>query len=119
MKPTYSLTHIYFIKLPQIGCENDPCYPGVSCRDSDDGPICGPCPPGYQGDGTRNGCRRVTRGCNTDPCFRGVPCRDTESGFECGECPVGFEGDGISCIDINEVGIFNIIENDGLVSRMF
>lgn len=35
----------------KISCNNNPnpCYPGVQCRDSAEGPRCGPCPRGYIG----------------------------------------------------------------------
>ena len=39
------------IKKPE--CSDDPpiCFPTVVCRDTFDGPVCGPCPQGWCGDG--------------------------------------------------------------------
>ena len=39
------------IKKPE--CSDDPpiCFPNVECRDTYDGPVCGPCPQGWCGDG--------------------------------------------------------------------
>ncbi|KAK2179168.1 hypothetical protein NP493_505g01035 [Ridgeia piscesae] len=83
--------------LPEVGsrrrgCDDNPCFPGVECRDTVEGVRCGACPPGYTGDGTREGCRRSQ--CQDTPCYPGVPCRDTPSGPSCGPCPPGMTGDG-------------------------
>ena len=39
------------IKKPE--CRDNPpiCFPDVECRDTFDGPVCGPCPQGWCGDG--------------------------------------------------------------------
>ena len=50
-------------------CSSNPCFPGVSCVDSPSGFKCGPCPPGYQGNGQK--CERLP-GCSTRPCFPGA-----------------------------------------------
>ena len=57
---------------------------------------CGPCPEGYEGDGTAEGCQRVTPSCADQPCFTGVACIDLTGGrgFRCGECPAEYTGDG-------------------------
>lgn len=67
---------------------------GVQCQDTDNGPRCGPCPPGFSGDG--KSCNRLYT-CELAPCFPGVECRDTAEGPKCGQCPAGFSGDGRSC----------------------
>jgi hypothetical protein len=36
------------IKRPECSDIPPPCFNGVECRDSPDGPICGPCPPGFK-----------------------------------------------------------------------
>ena len=51
-------------------CSEDPCYPGVSCYDTDAEPFfrCGPCPEGYRGDGVRclpSACQQ-----RPPPCFQ-------------------------------------------------
>ncbi|XP_031572274.1 von Willebrand factor D and EGF domain-containing protein-like [Actinia tenebrosa] len=35
----------------EIRCSNHSCYPGVRCTDTNGNLTCGPCPPGYTGDG--------------------------------------------------------------------
>ena len=42
------------IKKPE--CKDTPpiCFPDVECRDTFDGPVCGPCPQGWCGDGKVN-----------------------------------------------------------------
>ncbi len=49
-------------------------FPGAGCR-------CGRCPPGYEGDGTRRGCRRTGPSCANQPCYPGVRCQDIPGGF--------------------------------------
>lgn len=71
-----------------------PCAPGVQCQDSNTGPRCGPCPPGYIGNGFD--CR-PGRTCRDNPCYEGVQCFDTAEGFRCGACPPGYEGSGDVC----------------------
>lgn len=75
-------------------CSSNPCFPGVSCIDTPSGFKCGPCPPGYQGNGQK--CTRLP-GCSTRPCYPGVQCTDTDKGYSCGPCPPGYDGDGIRC----------------------
>lgn len=90
-------------RLPS--CADNHCFGGVECRDGPNGPQCGPCPRGYEGDG-RTCTRRVCNfenclTCADNPCFSGVTCRDTARGAECGQCPRGYEGDGRTCIRRN------------------
>ena len=51
-------------------CSDDPCYPGVTCYDTDKDPFfrCGPCPQGYRGDGIQclpSACQQ-----RPPPCFQ-------------------------------------------------
>ncbi|XP_077298566.1 cartilage oligomeric matrix protein-like [Arctopsyche grandis] len=78
----------------RISCASGPCYPGVQCQDSAEGPRCGACPRGYIGDG--RSCRPGVA-CVDRPCFAGVRCYDTVEGAQCGPCPNGYDGDGRSC----------------------
>ena len=39
------------IKKPECGDNPPICFPDVECRDTFDGPVCGPCPQGWCGDG--------------------------------------------------------------------
>ncbi|XP_073822840.1 cartilage oligomeric matrix protein-like [Musca autumnalis] len=82
-------------RIKQATCRNDnPCYPGVKCYDTQSGIRCGPCPLGMVGDGKI--CQRPVT-CNDRPCFDGVQCHDTVHGAKCDSCPFGFEGDGRNC----------------------
>lgn len=63
------------------------------------GRSCGPCPAGYEGDGSN--CTNIDA-CMAYPCFFGVTCTDlpppaNETGRTCGPCPAGYVGDGITC----------------------
>uniref|UniRef100_A0A8C2THC0 Cartilage oligomeric matrix protein n=1 Tax=Coturnix japonica TaxID=93934 RepID=A0A8C2THC0_COTJA len=73
---------------------------------------CGPCPPGYSGNGSQ--CTDINE-CSANPCFPKVQCINTSPGFRCDPCPPGFtgqmvEGVGLAyarankqvCTDINE-----------------
>ncbi|XP_054031150.1 cartilage oligomeric matrix protein [Dryobates pubescens] len=93
-------------------CLPNPCFPGVSCTETATGFRCGPCPPGYSGNGTA--CTDINE-CNAAPCFPKVQCINTSPGFRCDPCPPGFtgqmvEGVGLAyarankqvCTDINE-----------------
>ena len=43
-----------FCELDRDGCEDDPCFPGITCVDAIaplEGNQCGPCPTGLVGDG--------------------------------------------------------------------
>ena len=39
------------IKKPECSDQPPICFPDVECRDTYSGPVCGPCPPGWCGDG--------------------------------------------------------------------
>ena len=76
-----------------------PCFEGpprVDCRDTVEGPECGPCPPGYKGNGRH--CERDA--CGDEPCFEDVSCYPIieEPFYKCGTCPKGYRGDGINCV---------------------
>ncbi|XP_051495376.1 cartilage oligomeric matrix protein [Apus apus] len=93
-------------------CLPNPCFPGVTCTATGTSFRCGPCPPGYSGNGTH--CTDINE-CNAAPCFPKVQCINTAPGFRCDPCPPGFtgqlvEGVGLAyarankqvCTDINE-----------------
>uniref|UniRef100_A0A8V1AFJ0 Cartilage oligomeric matrix protein n=1 Tax=Gallus gallus TaxID=9031 RepID=A0A8V1AFJ0_CHICK len=93
-------------------CVPNPCFPGVACTETSTGFRCGPCPPGYSGNGSQ--CTDINE-CSANPCFPKVQCINTAPGFRCDPCPPGFtgqmvEGVGLAyarankqvCTDINE-----------------
>ena len=75
-------------------------HAGVRCVDTLTGYECGPCPPGWTGNGVQ--CEDA---CAPQPCHPGVRCDATSHApyFKCAPCPKGFTGDGITCTDIDEV----------------
>ncbi|XP_022191511.2 cartilage oligomeric matrix protein [Nilaparvata lugens] len=75
-------------------CSSQPCFAGVECRDTVEGPRCGRCPHGFVGDGRH--CKPGIT-CAENPCHPGVRCYDTVEGFQCGSCPAGMTGDGRRC----------------------
>uniref|UniRef100_A0A8C2TJQ7 Cartilage oligomeric matrix protein n=1 Tax=Coturnix japonica TaxID=93934 RepID=A0A8C2TJQ7_COTJA len=100
--------------LPRLQplCVPNPCFPGVPCTETSTGFRCGPCPPGYSGNGSQ--CTDINE-CSANPCFPKVQCINTSPGFRCDPCPPGFtgqmvEGVGLAyarankqvCTDINE-----------------
>ncbi|KAI5711182.1 hypothetical protein M8J75_014867 [Diaphorina citri] len=87
------LPAIPIVKKPTCATDN-PCFPGVECRDTREGPRCMRCPDGYVGDGIH--CKPGVT-CNMRPCFQGVQCFDTVEGYTCGPCPSGYTGDGERC----------------------
>lgn len=56
------------VSRPVETCSTNPCFPGVQCVEERGRTRCGPCPPGYIGDGRR--CQRKSV-CGPDTCFKG------------------------------------------------
>lgn len=67
---------------------------------------CGPCPPGYTGNGRVcrdiNECMTNNGGCSMSPL---VECINTQGSFRCGPCPPGYTGDGVQCSRISPCDI--------------
>jgi len=87
------------IKKPECTDIPYPCFEGpprVDCRDTVDGTQCGPCPPGYKGDGRF--CELDA--CGAEPCYEGVSCYPDSNPpfYRCGPCPQGYRGDGTNCV---------------------
>uniref|UniRef100_A0A0K2TSG3 Uncharacterized protein n=1 Tax=Lepeophtheirus salmonis TaxID=72036 RepID=A0A0K2TSG3_LEPSM len=83
------------VKKPECSDIPSPCFHGVKCRNTPDGPVCGECPIGFEGNG--HFCERKI--CKTNPCYSGVTCypKDNAPYFRCGPCPIGYRGNGITC----------------------
>lgn len=67
---------------------------------------CGPCPPGYTGNGRVcrdiNECLTNNGGCSTSPL---VECINTQGSHRCGFCPPGYTGDGVTCSRVSPCDI--------------
>lgn len=78
-------------------------FSGAECRETEQGVVCGRCPPGYEGDG--RSCERRRNMCQDRPCQPGLQCTeaDTSPFYRCSACPPGFTSDdGLRCIDVDE-----------------
>ncbi|XP_032681170.1 cartilage oligomeric matrix protein [Odontomachus brunneus] len=82
---------------PTSTCDhNSPCFPGADCRETSRGPQCGPCPPGFTGNGRV--CSKIhVITCIDRPCYPGVQCYEVTNGYRCGGCPSGYTGNGEKC----------------------
>jgi len=76
--------------------------PFVDCINLPGSFKCGPCPPGYSGNGRVcrdiDECSTNNGGCSTSPL---VECINTPGSRRCGLCPAGFTGDGLTCSRIS------------------
>ncbi|XP_048583392.1 cartilage oligomeric matrix protein isoform X3 [Nematostella vectensis] len=73
-------------------CAQKPCFPYVKCTETPGqglGFRCGPCPPGFSGNGIR--CTDVNE-CDLFPCSSLTTCTNLKPGYRCSECPRGFHG---------------------------
>ncbi|XP_040276351.1 cartilage oligomeric matrix protein [Bufo bufo] len=86
--PVPSKSQVVTIAYPKR-CVPNPCFSGVTCTETSSGFKCGPCPPGYTGNGTH--CTDINE-CTANPCFPSVRCVNTSPGFHCEPCPLGYIG---------------------------
>ncbi|XP_071968461.1 cartilage oligomeric matrix protein [Engystomops pustulosus] len=111
--PVPSKSQVVTVAFPKR-CDPNPCFSGVTCTETSFGFKCGPCPPGYTGNGTH--CTDINE-CTANPCFPRVRCVNTAPGFHCEPCPLGYigkrvEGIGLEfarankqmCQDLDECG---------------
>lgn len=79
----------------------NPCH--TNCTNLQGSFECGPCPPGYEGNGIFcrdiDECETNNGGCNLSP---KVQCINTEGSHHCGPCPPGWAGDGKFCSPSDE-----------------
>ncbi|XP_070587206.1 thrombospondin-3-like [Erythrolamprus reginae] len=73
-------------------CNPNPCFAGVDCMEIYEYPgyRCGPCPPGFEGNGTH--CADINECLFANPCFAGSKCLNIAPGFRCEPCPPGYKG---------------------------
>ncbi|XP_033634735.1 cartilage oligomeric matrix protein-like [Asterias rubens] len=110
-------------------CNSNPCFQNVKCTDTPTGYSCGPCPLGFEGNGTH--CTDINECELASPCSPVATCVNLVPGFRCTECPNGFFGNAIEgvglqaarrarqfCRDINECNINNgqCVENSRCVN---
>jgi alpha-tubulin suppressor-like RCC1 family protein len=79
-------------------CAASPCAAEASCTNTAGSFTCGPCAPGYTGDGRT--CVDVNE-CAASPCAAEATCFNTPGSFICGPCARGYTGDGRTCADID------------------
>ncbi|XP_069506231.1 thrombospondin-3 [Ambystoma mexicanum] len=82
-------------------CKPSPCFPGVDCMETYEYPgyRCGPCPPGFQGNGSH--CTDIEECSHANPCFFGSKCINTAPGFRCEPCPRGYKGNIVSGVGVD------------------
>ncbi|XP_011637168.1 cubilin-like [Pogonomyrmex barbatus] len=96
--------------VDECAAPHPPCSvnPPVPCRNTRGSFTCGPCPPGYSGNGYYctdiDECLINNGGCSTSPF---VQCMNTMGSRICGPCPPGYRGDGVSCIFVGGCAINN------------
>ncbi|XP_033642813.1 uncharacterized protein LOC117302931 isoform X2 [Asterias rubens] len=93
-----------FCEVDRNGCEDGPCFPGITCVDNIaplDGNTCGPCPTGLEGNGFKCYDFDECADPNGSPCEQ--ICNNMLGGFTC-SCMAGYElhPDQRTCLDIDE-----------------
>jgi len=80
--------------VDQCQSNNGGCDALTTCTPNGASVICGPCPPGYSGDGV-TGCSDIDE-CATDNggCDELTSCTNVDGGRSCGDCPLGYTGNG-------------------------
>lgn len=63
------INFLFTEKFNQVRCPKDACFHSVPCQIVNGVPECGPCPPGYIGDGRY--CDKNVTTCIDNPCFEG------------------------------------------------
>ncbi|XP_078377795.1 uncharacterized protein LOC144660948 [Oculina patagonica] len=77
-------------------CASSPCKNGASCKTTEDGYSCQPCPAGWKG----INCDEDINECEASPCKNGATCENQPGGYSC-SCMSGYTGQNCEQ-DINE-----------------
>ncbi|KAL9967399.1 hypothetical protein ACROYT_G025616 [Oculina patagonica] len=77
-------------------CASSPCNNGASCKTTEDGYSCQPCPAGWKG----IKCDEDINECEASPCKNGATCENQPGGYSC-SCMSGYTGQNCEQ-DINE-----------------
>ncbi|XP_078377928.1 uncharacterized protein LOC144661095 [Oculina patagonica] len=77
-------------------CASSPCKNGASCKTTEDGYSCQPCPAGWKG----KNCDEDINECEASPCKNGATCENQPGGYSC-SCMSGYTGQNCEQ-DINE-----------------
>ncbi|XP_030043522.1 thrombospondin-3 [Microcaecilia unicolor] len=82
-------------------CNPNPCFHGVDCMETYEYPgyRCGPCPPGFKGNGTH--CSDIDECFLANPCILDSNCVNTAPGFRCEPCPWGYKGNIVSGVGVD------------------
>ncbi len=72
----FFVSNSFFIFIFSCSIDNGGCDLLTVCNDTVSGPVCGPCPTGFSGDG-ENGCADIDECVPTSPCEGGTACTNT------------------------------------------
>ncbi|KAM4052828.1 thrombospondin-4-like isoform 2-T2 [Anomaloglossus baeobatrachus] len=94
--PIPSKSQVITIAYPKK-CVPNPCFSGVTCTETPSGFKCGPCPPGYTGNGTvcndiNEMCQDLDE-CGNNPCPAKTVCTNTKGSYKCSACKSGSGGE--------------------------
>ncbi|XP_078366293.1 uncharacterized protein LOC144650486 [Oculina patagonica] len=99
--PNCSLCQTCFTPEDCPCLSNGTCFPGVSCLNVGVGvATCGPCPKGYEGDGTT--CDDIDECARANPCYESDKCENRVPGYQCAACPDGYRGNAPSGVGLED-----------------